>query len=659
MAPPDEHHRAPAIWLLAPFIAGLIAAPALSGLAGLGLVAAAIVACAASWLIVRRDSRSARVAWAVLVCSGAFAAGVARMGLALREAPRWRDLPPREATLELEITRVFSPAAVGGRQSCLARVVSAPGPIEDLAGQRVFLALATRTSGGRNPAPQLLRTMRVDAIGVLSPLRGDSAPGGFDEFLWSNGVRFRLGRAEVVEVTRGQTRIAGGLDALGRRFETILRRGLPEENTAAGAYVAMFLGRRSELSDEQREGFIRSGTMHLFAISGLHIGLIAISLFAVLSACRLPERWAVGIGLAMLLVFVEATGGSPSARRAFLMVAFMYAGTLLRRPANLLAGLALSALVVLVLDPLALRSVSFQLSYAVVATLLLYGVPLRNRVLEHWNPWPHLPEANRRAWHRAVFHGVRGTVVLTAVSLSATMVSAPLSLAYFGIAAPGSVLANLVVVPVAWLAITAGFASIVCGLAGLGPLSSVFNNAGALVIAAIDFAAQTASRLPGMFVEGGFASAWIAPALTLALITGILAGYAWGWRRWRGGVLLLAPPVGMTLALVLLVTPKPRGEESASMKSAYELAMERLRQADPDAGPKLNDEQKARLAEIDRVYQGRIAEREIFLKQRLAEAGAARNAEDAEKIRQQLGSERERLEEEREAEKNKVRRQTG
>ena len=92
------------------------------------------------------------------------------------------------------------------------------------------------------------------------------------------------------------------------------------------------------------------------------------------------------------------------------------------------------------------------------------------------------------------------------------------------------------------------------------------------------------------------------------------------------------------------------------MKSAYELAMERLAQSDPTAGKALTPEQKARLAEIDRVYKGKTAEREIFLQERLEAARAADKADDVEKIKRQLTNERARLEEEREAEKDKVRR---
>jgi hypothetical protein len=93
------------------------------------------------------------------------------------------------------------------------------------------------------------------------------------------------------------------------------------------------------------------------------------------------------------------------------------------------------------------------------------------------------------------------------------------------------------------------------------------------------------------------------------------------------------------------------------MKSAYELAMERLAKSDPSSTAPLTAEQKGRLAEIDRVYKGKVAEREIFLQKQLEEAFAAQKAEDVEKIKQQIASERARLDEEREAEKESVRRE--
>ena len=92
------------------------------------------------------------------------------------------------------------------------------------------------------------------------------------------------------------------------------------------------------------------------------------------------------------------------------------------------------------------------------------------------------------------------------------------------------------------------------------------------------------------------------------------------------------------------------------MKSSYELAMERLAKSDPGANRPLTAAQKSRLAEIDRLYQGKIAEREIFLKQQLDGALGAEKFDDADKIRKQISNEKARLEEEREEEKERGRR---
>lgn len=92
------------------------------------------------------------------------------------------------------------------------------------------------------------------------------------------------------------------------------------------------------------------------------------------------------------------------------------------------------------------------------------------------------------------------------------------------------------------------------------------------------------------------------------------------------------------------------------MKSAYELAMERLQASDPNAVQPVPEAVKQQLAELDRKYQAKIAERELFLNQKLAEARRQRDATAIQQLQEQLRNERIRLEEEREAAKEKVRR---
>lgn len=91
------------------------------------------------------------------------------------------------------------------------------------------------------------------------------------------------------------------------------------------------------------------------------------------------------------------------------------------------------------------------------------------------------------------------------------------------------------------------------------------------------------------------------------------------------------------------------------MKSAYELAMERLKKEAPEEAVSLSEEQKARLAEIDSLYRAKIAEREIFLNGKLQDALRKGDRAGVEDLRRQIANERARLEEEREMKKEKAR----
>jgi hypothetical protein len=91
------------------------------------------------------------------------------------------------------------------------------------------------------------------------------------------------------------------------------------------------------------------------------------------------------------------------------------------------------------------------------------------------------------------------------------------------------------------------------------------------------------------------------------------------------------------------------------MKSAYELAMERLQQEDPEGSVSLTDEQKAALSEIDQKFSAKVAEKEIFLNKQIMEARQQGDGHAMQQLETQLRNERLRLEEEKEAAKEKVR----
>jgi ComEC/Rec2-related protein len=467
-------------------------------------------------------------------------------------------------------------------------------------------------------------------------------------------------------------------------FSAVLGQGIEEKRPAlAGLLRAMMLGATRELSEEQHALFMQSGTMHLFAISGLNIGVIAGALQALLLLVRLPVWPRFLFGTALLWIFVETTGASASAVRAFAMAVFVQAALVLRQPANVLAALVLSAFVVLLVSPLQVFSASFLMSYTIVMALLTLGLPLSDAWLDRWSPWRELPRPAWRPWQRLVANGWRLTVPSLAVGLATMPVSLLTGVQYFQLLTPGSLLTNLLLIPrrdarhgrrvrVARLRVDR--------VPRRGDRVQSRRRARALA----DRARRPPQRRMAWRLRAGafchrlgrprFArhpARHAARRLRLELECETRRLVATRGRRWADPRIRPGVSVGGASRRDRRGSEDPSRRKAAPtfsvssagsmgnlplMKSAYELAMERLDKSDPSARTPLTAEKKARLAEIDRVYKGKLAEREIFLQKQLEEALSAQKFEDVEKIRVQLNSEKARFDEDREAEKERVRR---
>ena len=463
------------------------------------------------------------------------------------------------------------------------------------------------------------------------------------------------------------------MEATGR-LHAILGIGLEDQPALAAILRAMMLGQVQELSGDQKGLFMRSGTMHLFAISGLHVSVIALCLQTLLNFLRVPRLPAALVGLTALWLYVDITGASPSAERAFLMCALVIAAFTLRRPGNVLSALAASALFILLVDPMQLFSASFQMSYGIVAVLLLLGVPLAEAMLARWPLFTDLPEGSWRWHHRWRARVWRWFLGLLGIGLATMLASMLTSVQYFRLFTPGALPANLILIPAASVVIGAGFASLLCGLPGFAAGSVLFNHAGGAFAVADGRLPATGDGHAGTFLPGPFPPGVAGTSgprrVARDLPGGQCLALAAGARRilatvrpggapvdFRGRIRRLRPRPPLHRAL-RSAFPAFRDTPPGTMKSAYELAMERLKASDPDTGRPLTPEQKARLSEIDRVYQGKIAEREIFLQKLLDDTLTTGKAEEADKIRKQLANEKARLAEEREAEKEQVRRKS-
>jgi ComEC/Rec2-related protein len=389
------------------------------------------------------------------------------------------------------------------------------------------------------------RDTQVEIEGVLRVPPGPGAPGGFDyaAYLRRHGVFYQLQCAANDWRLRNATAAVEVplADRFARWAKARLAHGLPEEDRPLQLLWAMTLGWRTALTGEVSEPFMRSGTMHVFAISGLHIALLAGLLVEILRVCRVPRAWCAVIVIPLLWLYTGATGWQASAIRSTIMMSVIVGGWLLIRPSNLLNSLAAAAFIILLWDPQQLFQAGFQLSFAVVLSLALLGPPLedlRHRLFRY-DPW--VPDELRPRWQHWLRRPLDYLTTSCAVSLAAWLGSVPLVAAYFNLFTPVSLLANLVVVPLSSGALACALGSLLVGpFVPLG--GELFNHSAWFLMLLMTRASEWSAALPGGCLHVGTPS-FLFFLVYYATLAGLLAGWfqvpRWRWL-FRGAVAALA-----------------------------------------------------------------------------------------------------------------------
>lgn len=388
----------------------------------------------------------------------------------------------------------------------------------------------------------------VEISGVLRRPRGPLAPGTFDysRYLHWQGIEFELRATES-----GDWRWAPGalppLPVWSDRFQAWARRvlalGLSAEEEETQLLWAMALGWKTALTPEVDEPFMRSGTMHVFAISGLHIALLAAIAGQVLRLLMVP-RVATGLGvIAVCWAYTLATGLQSSAVRSTIMTTLVVGGMMWSRPSNMLNSLAAAALAVLVWDPRQLFQAGFQLSFAVVGALGLLGMPIRRGLTGWMAPDPMLARSAIPWWRRQCrvpWGWISGSV---AVGVASWLGSLPLGATHFHLVTFSGFVANLVVVPLSSCALAGNAASLACGVWAPG-LSELFNHASWLFMRGMLGVSRWAAALPW--------GCWnvAAPPVSMTALWYLLViatGLGW-WRRGRARAVTLSVAMVLTVA---------------------------------------------------------------------------------------------------------------
>ena len=252
-----------------------------------------------------------------------------------------------------------------------------------------------------------------------------------------------------------------GLKGLAKRCQYFLYQQYQKmgiEGQELGIISALTLGYREDLDKDVQRAFSASGAMHVLAVSGLHTGIVwgIVMWILTLGVLYKPlwedkfRRWLLNISTIVLIwAYAFLTGLSPSVMRSALMLTFWALSSLLEQQTSRWNPLLAAAVVILIVNPLALWSVSFQLSFAAVAGIMLFGSSMQQAVVSKGRVW----------------QSVSGLLI---VSLAAQLGTMPLTLHYFGQTSNYFALTNLIVVPMAGILLSLGFSTLAMSWCAVG-----------------------------------------------------------------------------------------------------------------------------------------------------------------------------------------------
>ena len=483
--------HAPALWLALPLLLGCALDQAWRPEAGAMLLGGACALVLGAWVVAR-----APLALAALALAGVL------LGAAWHQA---RTPPPGP----VELRRPFVELSLRIERAQERRDGegwTGLGWVTDR-DDRLFrrrLALSVR-----GPTPADGAELKIS--GHLSNLPAD--PRGYDAWARSQGASLRLNGGRVLGELAPASRFARWRQAQQRRLDAWLR-NMPWDDPDGGALLAAtMLGRTALLPAEAKEAFAATGTLHLFAISGLHIAGMAAALLWLTRRARLPEVPAGVAILALLWLYVQVTGASPSSVRAWIMAAFLWGGRVGERDTPALQSLALACAVTLLLSPEACADAGFQLSYAAVLGIIVAGGPAAELCARPTEEERLTPAAAQTATQQLRWRVRKFLLGGLCVSLAATLAGAPLTLGHFGAASWGGVFVNLVLVPLSEIPLMLGMASVACGVSdGLAWPAMWINGIAGAWLHGMTWIARACAELPGLNLELSLPHRWLGPA---------------------------------------------------------------------------------------------------------------------------------------------------
>ena len=339
-------------------------------------------------------------------------------------------------------------------------------------------------------------------FGIAEPIEPPRNPGEFDmrSYLARQDVRrslfVRYPEDGVLLKRAGGSRILRAAQKSRAWMQSAICRGLDDSPPVQNFLSGIVLGLRHQMSEDIEEPFQQTGTLHLFAVAGLHVGIVARLLWILAMVARLSRKWATIIIIPLLLFYAAITGLHVSSIRAAVMSSILLGGFFFERKVFALNSLSAAAFFLLSWNTNEFFSTGFQLSFAVVGGIILLADPLSGWLRPIGAPDSFLPRRLVSGFRRLIGVGYEWICRGGSVSLAAWLGSLPLILWYFHLVTPSSLFANVLVVPIAFFILAIALLSLVVAPIAAG-LSLIFNNANWSLATAVIAFVQWFAQLPG------------------------------------------------------------------------------------------------------------------------------------------------------------------
>jgi ComEC/Rec2-related protein len=331
-------------------------------------------------------------------------------------------------------------------------------------------------------------------------------PGEFDfgaylrrQNIYLNFRALRNVPAMVTARNQGNPFVAAALAARHRLAE-VLQDGLQDDQEVAQTVQGMILGGRAETSPDLKRLFQDTGTIHLFAASGLQVSLFAGLAWSCLHYVRLPRRWVVLAIVPVVLTYCAVTGFYPATVRATVMAILMSIGVSLERPVAVINSLCASGLLILVHDTQELFQTGFELSFAAVLAIMITVRPLAHLLFRPFQIDPFLPIQLLDRWQRIRYKAMHRTCEAFSLSIVCWGATFPILILREHHVSLVAIFANLVVVPLATAVMLLGVAAMLLSCLS-GWMAACLNNTSWLITKAILIVLHGASLIPWQSVN--------------------------------------------------------------------------------------------------------------------------------------------------------------